>query len=456
VLLKGRHGVGKTTVLLDAFNKKGLRYKYFSCATLDAWVDFVGLPKEAVDANGTKYLELIPPKEFAYDAVDIIFLDEFNRAPKRVRNACMELIQFKSINGRKFNNLKMVWAAVNPDNDDDMSYDVEKIDPAQLDRFEIHCDVPYRPVAVYFRDVFGKAIADNAVSWWNELDEKSKHLVSPRRLDYALKVWQAGGALRMTLPESVNVKKLQECLSNGSVKTKLKQMLKSGNTTEATEFLSKHSNFDASRRYIYQEKGYSKFFMPLLDAESLASFVSNTEEEFKDTAVSLMDSVFNDYSTYESQVKEWANSPDAGPLSKRAREVVTKQALASQQFTINTDSIHKTDVSEDVFLQGLKAFDGKELNNTHARVSVYTYFADNIPSTFSSYAYAEKVFDVLTVVLKSSSINTIKDKMPKLAGMLQHTTSELDRISKIVNVSWAQNKVDSLEKLLDFGTIIAK
>lgn len=30
----------------------------------------------------------------------------------------MELIQFKSINGKKFNNLKVIWAAINPDDGD--------------------------------------------------------------------------------------------------------------------------------------------------------------------------------------------------------------------------------------------------------------------------------------------------------------------------------------------------
>ena len=44
-------------------------------------------------------------------------MDEFSRAHKKVRNAVMELIQFKSINGRKFKNLKIVWAAINPDDD---------------------------------------------------------------------------------------------------------------------------------------------------------------------------------------------------------------------------------------------------------------------------------------------------------------------------------------------------
>ena len=62
------------------------------------------------DDNGNSYLDLVRPQEFQDDEVEAIFMDEFSRH-KKVRNAVMELIQFKSINGRKFKNLKIVWAA---------------------------------------------------------------------------------------------------------------------------------------------------------------------------------------------------------------------------------------------------------------------------------------------------------------------------------------------------------
>jgi len=137
VLLVGKHGVGKTSTVLDVFEKNKINYLYFSAPTMDPWVDFVGVPKEKQDDNGKSYLDLVRPKAFQDDSVEAIFLDEYNRSPKKVRNAVMELIQFKSINGKKFNNLKVIWAAVNPSEEDDTNYDIEEIDPAQLDRFEI-------------------------------------------------------------------------------------------------------------------------------------------------------------------------------------------------------------------------------------------------------------------------------------------------------------------------------
>ena len=106
VLFIGKHGVGKTSMVKDAFNRAGLNWMYFSASTMDPWVDFVGCPKEIHKDDGTSYLDMVRPKQFHDDEVEALFFDEYNRSHKKVRNAVMELIQFKSINGRKYNNLR--------------------------------------------------------------------------------------------------------------------------------------------------------------------------------------------------------------------------------------------------------------------------------------------------------------------------------------------------------------
>jgi len=187
VLLKGGHGVGKTAMVQEVFDKMGWVWKYFSASTIDPWVDLVGVPKEK---DGV--LELIRPATLDFDNVEAIFLDEYNRAPKKVRNAVMELIQFGSINGKKFPKLKVVFAAINPDDDDDVSYDVEKLDPAQIDRFHIHLPVPNEPCPYYFKRTHG-AVGTLAVKWWQEQTVEVRALISPRRLEAGLRVWLVKG-----------------------------------------------------------------------------------------------------------------------------------------------------------------------------------------------------------------------------------------------------------------------
>lgn len=187
VLLVGRHGVGKTAMVKEVFEKIGWNWKYFSASTIDPWVDLVGVPKEV---NGV--LELIRPADLAFDEVEAFFFDEYNRAPKKVRNAVMEVIQFGSINGKKFPNLKVVFAAINPDDDEELSYDVEKLDPAQIDRFHIHLPVKNVPCAYFFKKVYAN-IGSLAVKWWQEQTKEIKDLISPRRLEAGVRVFLAHG-----------------------------------------------------------------------------------------------------------------------------------------------------------------------------------------------------------------------------------------------------------------------
>lgn len=276
VLLVGKHGVGKTTAVLQAFERAGLRWMYYSASTMDPWVDMIGVPKEKTDENGMTYLDLVRPREFQNDEIEALFFDEFNRSHKKIRNAVMELIQFKSINGRKFNNLKMVWAAINPA-DEAATYDVDALDPAQEDRFHVKVEVPYRPSAPYFETKYGRESARAAIEWWNALDGKIKDLVSPRRLDYALKVYTDGGDMRDCLPHTSNITKLVQALQFGPIKDRLEELVKS--TAEArAEWLLKENNFNAAKDMITKPGQWMESFIPCLSDEKLSSLASKNRD----------------------------------------------------------------------------------------------------------------------------------------------------------------------------------
>jgi len=277
VLFSGRHGVGKTAKVIEAFEASNMKWEYFSAATLDPWVDFIGVPKEREDENGNKYLDLVRPKAFAGDTVEAIFLDEYNRSHKKVRNAVMELIQFKSINGKKFNNLKVVWAAINPDDadeDSDFEYDVETLDPAQKDRFHVFIDVPYKPDRTYFKKIYGE-LGINACDWWEELDDKAKKEISPRRLDYGVQMHQKGGDVRDVLPSCANVSKLLHELEKGSFKKNLVKVFKAGNKDAAKAFINDVNNYSNCIPEIVKNQDYMMLFLPHLDSEKLASLMSS-------------------------------------------------------------------------------------------------------------------------------------------------------------------------------------
>lgn len=274
VIFKGAHGVGKTAVIKEAFERAGIKWKYYSAATMDPWVDFIGVPKEAIDpTTGVKYLDLIRPKDFSNDEVEAIFFDEFNRSPKKIRNAVMELLQFKSINGKPFKNLRIIWAAINPD-DDDETYDVEPIDPAQLDRFHVQVDVPYQADVTFFKNKYGERGA-TAVAWWTGLSSENKKLVTPRRLEYAVDMFQRGGDVRDILPNKVNVGDLVAQLSAGSYKKRLDALFTSKDKSKAIQELNNENFYNATIGEIIKDSAYITYFHDALPDEKLAALLAN-------------------------------------------------------------------------------------------------------------------------------------------------------------------------------------
>lgn len=189
VLFSGEHGVGKSSIIIETLKRHGLKYRYFSASTMDPYVDFVGIPMQVENEQGDEVIRCIRPEHIS-DDVEVFVFDEFNRSHSKIRNAVMELIQSKSINGRKFPNLKVVWAAINP-SDHENSYDVEDLDPAQADRFHMHIHLPYEADESYFKREHG-ATGEAAVQWWNLLTMADKKTISPRRLEYGVSAYNEG------------------------------------------------------------------------------------------------------------------------------------------------------------------------------------------------------------------------------------------------------------------------
>jgi hypothetical protein len=177
VILMGEAGIGKTHLVMDVAASLGLKVKYFSAATLDPFADLIGIPIPDSDRERIKYLRL----QEINDA-EVMFFDELNRSHKRVTNAVLEIIQFKSLNGDKLKNLRFCWAAVNPW--DKEGYQTEALDIAVQGRFHYNIPVPYNVSYSYFENKYDDEIARIAYDWWWDLSDELRERFQPRNLDY--------------------------------------------------------------------------------------------------------------------------------------------------------------------------------------------------------------------------------------------------------------------------------
>lgn len=185
VLFIGTHGIGKTASAMEAFANSGRKMKYFSSPTLDPHIDVIGVP---VPNREDKTIEFFRTKDL--DDADGVFFDELNRAHPRILNAVFELIQFKSINGKKFPNLKTVWAAINPPGE---NYQVDELDPALVDRFHVYVNMKPAISVSYLSQFVEKKTAQALAQWWDvDCTKEHRAYVTPRRMEYMARLINDG------------------------------------------------------------------------------------------------------------------------------------------------------------------------------------------------------------------------------------------------------------------------
>ena len=132
ILLRGRHGIGKSEVVYQTAASLGLPVIERRASQMTEG-DLVGLPK--TDGNVTSFC---PPDWFMQGCVEarIIFLDEVDRATTEVRQGIFELTDSRKLNGHSLHPDTLIFAAVNGGEHGEQ-YQVGEMDPAELDRWTV-------------------------------------------------------------------------------------------------------------------------------------------------------------------------------------------------------------------------------------------------------------------------------------------------------------------------------
>ena len=132
VLLRGRHGIGKSTVVYQYAAQQNMEVVERRASQMTEG-DLVGLP--SIEANSTRFN---PPDWFkaACDRPVVLFLDEVDRATLEVRQGIFELTDSRKLNGHKLHDDTLIFAAVNG-GEHGAQYQVGEMDPAELDRWTV-------------------------------------------------------------------------------------------------------------------------------------------------------------------------------------------------------------------------------------------------------------------------------------------------------------------------------
>jgi len=130
VLMRGRHGIGKSQVVYQIAESVKLPVVERRASQMTEG-DLVGLP--VIKGNTTGWN---PPDwfKFACDNPCVLFFDEVDRATTEVRQGLFELTDSRKLNGWKLHKDTLIYAAING-GEHGSNYQVSDMDPAELDRY---------------------------------------------------------------------------------------------------------------------------------------------------------------------------------------------------------------------------------------------------------------------------------------------------------------------------------
>ena len=138
VLIRGRHGVGKSEVVYMIAEQRGMPVVERRASQMTEG-DLLGLPDTADTAiNGRKCTTWNAPDWLvtACEQPVVLFLDEVDRATVEVRQGLFELTDSRKINGWSLHPDTLIIAAVNG-GEHGAQYQVGEMDPAELDRWTV-------------------------------------------------------------------------------------------------------------------------------------------------------------------------------------------------------------------------------------------------------------------------------------------------------------------------------
>ena len=138
ILIRGRHGVGKSEVVYQIAEDLGIPVVERRASQMTEG-DLLGMPSpEQIEVNGERASVFRPFEWFLRACTEpvCLFLDEVDRATTEVRQGIFELTDSRKLAGWTLHRDTIVVAAVNG-GEHGAQYQVNEMDPAELDRYTV-------------------------------------------------------------------------------------------------------------------------------------------------------------------------------------------------------------------------------------------------------------------------------------------------------------------------------
>ena len=139
VLLRGRHGIGKSQVIYQFAESVELPVVERRASQMTEG-DLLGIPsQESYEVNGHQASKFRPFSWLVQACTEpvVLFFDEIDRAVLEVRQGIFELTDSRKLAGWTLHPDTIIFAAINGGSQESSSYQVGEMDPAELDRWSV-------------------------------------------------------------------------------------------------------------------------------------------------------------------------------------------------------------------------------------------------------------------------------------------------------------------------------
>lgn len=352
VLLTGGHGIGKTTLFSQLCCVLNMRGAYINVPSADYFVDWLGIPApshepetikvarwfaerngdsvaqvylcntlgispeaaattlQLIKADNGDGLQFLRPKRL--DNVEWVFFDEINReADPRFLDACMELVQFRTVNGVPVPNLKLVWAAQNPPNE---IYKVKELDVPLVDKFGAHVYLEGAPsYDWYVAQGYDPGVVNTVMQWHaKDLDPQSRKRISPRCLENILRLIHNGIDVQFGLLTSLGVP--------GHMLTAKLTKAREGHKYEHLDLLTIAETAPECAKYASTDHDFCAFYTDLLLAEEDCGKILRTVYVFMSMSYEYQSKVFTDLK-WAKRVLAAAENPEAHGVDRSVKTI---------------------------------------------------------------------------------------------------------------------------------------
>lgn len=190
VCLWGKHGIGKTELVLSIARENGWPYQVISPAQFEEMGDLIGLPYLEKKEDGSSISRFAPPEWIPRTpGPGILLLDDFNRADDRILRGLMALWQERRLSSWE---LPEGWYILLTGNPEGQHYSVTSVDEATISRM-LHLELFFE-VESWIAWAEAEKLPDRAI----EFVQKHPEIIdgqqtTARTLTFLFRLWQQYG-----------------------------------------------------------------------------------------------------------------------------------------------------------------------------------------------------------------------------------------------------------------------